>query len=291
VPSPAPPTPATPVSRALDAEWPAARGARAAFAAATAADLAAVREHVRRECGRVCGDAAARDALVLAADEVCANVVAHAYVRAPGPLTVDVAPAPPADDGCRVTVADAGPPFDPRVAPAANAPPPAGPLAERRPGGLGWLLVRRSVDRVEYERAGRCNVVTLERRCGPRPAPPNSDPRPPMHISIAQEQDVTVVSVAGSLDALTADQLDDALQGEVRAGRARLVAALAELDYTSSAGLRVLLSAVKAARQRGGDLRLAGAQERVERVLSLSGFTGILRCYPDVPAAVASWAA
>ena len=112
-----------------------------------------------------------------------------------------------------------------------------------------------------------------------------------MEISIAHERDVTVVAVAGSLDALTADALAEAMQAQVRAGRTRLVAALAGLDYTSSAGLRVLLATVKDARSRGGDLRVAGAQPRVQRVLTLSGFTDILRSYPDVPSAVASWAA
>lgn len=112
-----------------------------------------------------------------------------------------------------------------------------------------------------------------------------------MQISIAQHDDVTVVAVAGSLDALTADTLTTALQAQVRAGRTRLVAALEGLEYTSSAGLRVLLATLKDARQQGGDLRLAGAQERVLRVLSLSGFTSILKCYPDVPSAIASWPA
>jgi anti-anti-sigma factor len=112
-----------------------------------------------------------------------------------------------------------------------------------------------------------------------------------MQISIAQHAHVTVVSVAGSLDALTADALVDALGEEVRAGRTRLVAAFEGLEYTSSAGLRVLLATLKDARQRGGDLRLAAVQERVQRVLELSGFTSILKTYPDVPAAVASFPA
>ena len=112
-----------------------------------------------------------------------------------------------------------------------------------------------------------------------------------MQISIAQQDGVTVVAVTGSLDALTADSLTETLQAQVRAGHTRLVAALAELEYTSSAGLRVLLATLKDARQQGGDLRLAGAQERVLRVLALSGFTSILKCYPDVPSAVASWPA
>ena len=112
-----------------------------------------------------------------------------------------------------------------------------------------------------------------------------------MQIAVAQHAHVTVVSVAGSIDALTADMLTHALGEQVRAGNTRLVAALEGVEYTSSAGLRVLLATLKETRQHGGDLRLAAAQERVQRVLELSGFTSILKCYPDVPAAVESFRA
>ncbi len=120
-----------------------------------------------------------------------------------------------------------------------------------------------------------------------RPATP---PPPPMQISVSHQDGVAIVALAGSLDALTADALTDAMREQVRAGQTRFVAALAELEYTSSAGLRVLLETVKEARRRGGDLRLAAVQGRVQRVLDLSGFTSILKCFPDVPGAVASFA-
>jgi anti-anti-sigma factor len=112
-----------------------------------------------------------------------------------------------------------------------------------------------------------------------------------MEITIEQQASVTVVAMAGSIDALTADALVAALTAEMTAGNSHLVAAMGAVDYTSSAGLRVLLGTVKEARRRGGDLRLAAVQDRVKRVLDLSGFTGILRCYPDVPSAVESFAA
>lgn len=112
-----------------------------------------------------------------------------------------------------------------------------------------------------------------------------------MDISIEQQNQVTVVSVTGSIDALTAESLTNALAEQVRSGNTRLVAGMGGVDYTSSAGLRVLLATVKDARRSGGDLRLADLQERVRSVLDLSGFTGILKCYADVPAAVASYAA
>ena len=61
------------------------------------------------------------------------------------------------------------------------------------------------------------------------------------------------------------------------------------MDYTSSAGLRVLLGTVKRARSGGGDLRLAGPNPDVRKVLDLSGFTGILKVFETVDDALASF--
>ena len=112
-----------------------------------------------------------------------------------------------------------------------------------------------------------------------------------MNIDIEQQAHVTVVAISGSIDALTADRLVSALSDQVRLGNTKLVAAFAEVEYTSSAGLRVLLATLKETRQHGGDLRLAGVRDGVRRVLELSGFTSILKCYGDVPSAVASYPA
>jgi anti-sigma B factor antagonist len=110
-----------------------------------------------------------------------------------------------------------------------------------------------------------------------------------MQIHIEQQAHVTVIAVAGSIDALTADALTAALHEQVQSGNTRLVAAFGDVEYTSSAGLRVLLATLKEARQHGGDLRLASVQDRVRGVLELSGFTSILKVYADVEQAVASY--
>lgn len=111
-----------------------------------------------------------------------------------------------------------------------------------------------------------------------------------MEIKLRLTDGVTVVGIRGSVDGLTADELMRTLSERVGEGAVRLVADCSALDYTSSAGLRSLLGAVKLARQHGGDLRLAAIQPSVLRVLDLSGFTGILKCYADVETAVASFA-
>ncbi len=110
-----------------------------------------------------------------------------------------------------------------------------------------------------------------------------------MELTKARSGTAMVVSIVGTIDAMTAPQVMEFFTLEMQAGGNRWVADLAGLDYTSSAGLRVLLAAVKEARARGGDLRLAAIQPNVNRILEMSGFIGIIQTYPDVSAAVASF--
>jgi len=110
-----------------------------------------------------------------------------------------------------------------------------------------------------------------------------------MEIQFRDADSVTVAEIAGSVDGLTAGELIGALGDRVKGGSTRIVADLAAVEYISSAGLRALLATMKDARQRGGDFRLAAVRPDVSRVLDLSGFTSILKIYPDAAAAVASF--
>ena len=112
-----------------------------------------------------------------------------------------------------------------------------------------------------------------------------------MDVTVEQRHPATVVRIAGSVDGITADALLDALTAQLEAGHLLLVGDLTQVAYTSSAGLRTLLSTVKQARQRGGDFRLAGAVPTVHRVLEMSGFATILKIYGAVDDAVASYGA
>lgn len=111
-----------------------------------------------------------------------------------------------------------------------------------------------------------------------------------MDIQIQPHGDIAVIGITGSVDGLTAETLLSTLQGHVDEGNTRLVVDLHGVEYTSSAGLRALLATVKEARRRGGDLRLARINPNVRKVLELSGFVTILKCFADVDAAVGSYA-
>jgi anti-anti-sigma factor len=110
-----------------------------------------------------------------------------------------------------------------------------------------------------------------------------------MEISDRQINGITVIALTGSIDALTAPAITESITGIISRGEIKLVADFHGIDYTSSAGLRVLLGAVKETRSRGGDLRLAAVQPDVMKVLKLSGFTNILKLYDNVDSALASY--
>ena len=104
-----------------------------------------------------------------------------------------------------------------------------------------------------------------------------------------QIDQTTLVSIAGSVDALTAGEVASFLSAQINTGHRQIVADLSRVDFMSSAGLRAILATLKETRQQGGDLRLAAAQPGVEKVLKMSGFITILKFFPTVDEAVASF--
>lgn len=111
-----------------------------------------------------------------------------------------------------------------------------------------------------------------------------------MQITTTQHDSILVLAITGSIDSLNADELSTHFAQSISQGSARLVADFSHVNYTSSAGLRALLGTVKSCRLAGGDLRMAAVQPQVQRVLDIAGFSSILSIYPEVRAAVDSFA-
>lgn len=110
-----------------------------------------------------------------------------------------------------------------------------------------------------------------------------------MDIQVIFKKDAVVVSPNGNMDTNAAQELDHVFRKLIKDGHVKLVADLEEMNYTSSAGLRAIISAVKQTRQRDGDLGLAGVQPEVNKVLDFAGFTSVLKTYDDMDSAVASF--
>ena len=95
-----------------------------------------------------------------------------------------------------------------------------------------------------------------------------------MTIEIKKNAEATIIEVAGRLDTMTASSLEKAINediGEVK----HLVLDLKNLEYISSAGLRVLLAAQKKM-QKIGSMKLTGVCAEVMEVFEMTGFADIL---------------
>ena len=95
-----------------------------------------------------------------------------------------------------------------------------------------------------------------------------------MTIEIKRMGTDTVIEICGRLDTTTAPVLDKTI-GEDISENTNLTLDLKGLEYISSAGLRVLLSAQKRI-QKCGSMKLSNASEEVMDVFEMTGFADIL---------------
>lgn len=82
------------------------------------------------------------------------------------------------------------------------------------------------------------------------------------------------ISLEGRLDTVTAPELEAELSRALNSAD-RLTFDFSKLDYISSAGLRVLLSAHKAMSGKGG-MKVTHVNEIVSEVFDVTGFSDIL---------------
>ena len=91
-----------------------------------------------------------------------------------------------------------------------------------------------------------------------------------------------VVGVRGRADAESADALEAALRKAVD-GHPNVAADLGGLDYISSAGLRALIQAARAAQVKGVNLALCAPTASVRKVFDMSGLQQILNIQGELP--------
>ena len=95
-----------------------------------------------------------------------------------------------------------------------------------------------------------------------------------MTIEIKKNVDELVLEITGRVDTITAPALDKTINENLE-GLKTLILDLKSLEYISSAGLRVLLSAQKKMQQLGV-MKVVNVCELVMEVFEMTGFADIL---------------
>ena len=95
-----------------------------------------------------------------------------------------------------------------------------------------------------------------------------------MTIEIKRNAEEVTIELVGRLDTTTAPALDKTINEDIGEAKS-LILDIKRLEYISSAGLRVLLSAQKKM-QKLGSMKVVNVCEEVMEVFEMTGFADIL---------------
>ena len=95
-----------------------------------------------------------------------------------------------------------------------------------------------------------------------------------LNIAKTKEDAKLNIALEGRLDTTTAPQLEETVNAEIE-GVKELVFDFSALEYVSSAGLRVLLSAQKKMNKQGS-MVIRNVSEEIDEIFNVTGFSDIL---------------
>jgi anti-anti-sigma factor len=100
-------------------------------------------------------------------------------------------------------------------------------------------------------------------------------------VTSRENAGVTFVKMQGSLSATTAEQALQEMKQIVDAGAKKVVVNLADVDYISSGGIRVLILSSKQLNNVQGQMKIAAAKGMVKEALEAGGFNLLSRVYGE----------
>jgi len=96
-----------------------------------------------------------------------------------------------------------------------------------------------------------------------------------MEITERRSAEIVTLSLSGRLDATTAKAFEKKILAQIESGDRRFVIDLAQLDYISSAGLRVFILAAKRLNSANGKMVLCALKDPVKEMFDLAGFLAV----------------
>ena len=97
-----------------------------------------------------------------------------------------------------------------------------------------------------------------------------------MEISQKEENGIVSIVIKGRLDADSSPEAEKVVKDALGEQTDRILFDLGQMEYLSSAGLRVLLSAAKEMRRREGKIVLCSLNEFVKEIFEVSGFQSLI---------------
>jgi len=107
-----------------------------------------------------------------------------------------------------------------------------------------------------------------------------------MEITKQEEHGIVSIAIKGRLDADSSQEAEKFVKEALAGQTNRVLFNLGALEYLSSAGLRVLLSAAKEMRRRDGKIVLCSLNEFVKEIFEVSGFQSLIPIVDSVESGI-----
>ncbi|WP_027180069.1 STAS domain-containing protein [Maridesulfovibrio bastinii] len=99
-----------------------------------------------------------------------------------------------------------------------------------------------------------------------------------MGLEVIENKDIDIIvfELKGRLDSNTSGEFEEKLLGSIQGGESKIILDFENLEYISSAGLRVLLKAARELKGGDGQMLLCSLKDYIKEVFDLSGFVSFL---------------
>lgn len=97
-----------------------------------------------------------------------------------------------------------------------------------------------------------------------------------MEVKVITEGNINVLKIIGRVDTATASVLDEAVKAYYSNSGAKVMFDCKDMEYISSSGLRIFLTAHKNIAMKGGEFSIRDLSPQVKSVFDMTGFSKIL---------------
>ncbi len=101
-------------------------------------------------------------------------------------------------------------------------------------------------------------------------------------VDARSDGDWVVVTAAGDIDVYTAPRLKRALTEEIDRGHHHIVLDMTQVKFMDSTGLAVMVGGLKKVKAKHGTLELAGPNDQIRRILTITDLVKILPVHDSV---------
>lgn len=102
-----------------------------------------------------------------------------------------------------------------------------------------------------------------------------------LNIIVEEDGGKSILRLEGRIDAVTATSLEREINHLFETGQRKILLDFVQVDYLSSAGMRLFLSATKKLKANQGFILFYNLNDDVMDIIKIAGFERILRIYPN----------